>query len=61
MLITQMNMYEGDDLIVTDATCPNRLKVKKLLFHSRSWSIMRQDPCALLRCDPARKPATLFA
>jgi len=22
-----MNMYEGDDLIVTDATCPNRLKV----------------------------------
>lgn len=23
-----MNMYEGDDLIVTDATCPNRLKVR---------------------------------
>ena len=21
-------MYEGDDLIITDATCPNRLKVK---------------------------------
>ena len=28
MFIKQMNMYEGDDLIVTDATCPNRLKVK---------------------------------
>lgn len=25
---TDMNMYEGDDLIVTDATCPNRLKVR---------------------------------
>jgi len=26
-----MNMYEGDDLVVTDTTRPNRLKVK-LLF-----------------------------
>ena len=26
-----MNMYEGDELVITDATCPNRLKVK-LLF-----------------------------
>jgi len=24
-------MYEGDDLIVTDATCPNRLKVKTIV------------------------------
>jgi len=25
-----MNMYEGDELTVTDATCPGRLKVKKI-------------------------------
>jgi len=38
-----MNMYEGDDLIVTDATCPNRLKVNTallLLEHKRCYQLV---------------------